>query len=69
MSNPFDDPDGVFVVLVNHEDQHCLWPRFAQVPAGWTEVFGPSSRDECLSYVEQNWTDMRPKSLIQATRA
>ncbi|AQA24622.1 MULTISPECIES: MbtH family protein [Rhodococcus] len=66
MSNPFDDEDGQFLVLVNDEGQHSLWPMFAQVPAGWVEVHGPTSRQECVDYVEANWTDMRPKSLIEA---
>ncbi|MFE3293896.1 MbtH family protein [Rhodococcus sp. NPDC059234] len=66
MSNPFDDEDGQFLVLVNDEGQHSLWPMFAEVPAGWTDVHGPASRQECIGYVEANWTDMRPKSLIEA---
>ncbi|WP_168699540.1 MbtH family protein [Gordonia paraffinivorans] len=65
MINPFDDTDGVFRVLVNHENQHSLWPEFAPVPDGWQTVFGPSGHDECLEYVEQNWRDMRPASLIR----
>ena len=66
MTNPFDNPDGVYLVLVNDENQHSLWPSFAEVPAGWTVAHGPESRDSCLEYVEHNWTDMRPKSLIEA---
>ncbi|SDU84086.1 MbtH family protein [Gordonia westfalica] len=65
MTNPFDDTDGTFRVLVNHENQHSLWPDFAPVPDGWRTVFGPSGHDECLDYVEQNWRDMRPASLIR----
>ena len=38
-SNPFDDENGTFYVLVNDEDQHSLWPSFAEVPAGWRVVF------------------------------
>lgn len=64
MTNPFDDPDGTFFVLVNAENQHSLWPSFADVPAGWTRTFGPGTRQACLDYVEDNWTDMRPQSLI-----
>jgi MbtH protein len=63
MHNPFDNPDGTFVVLVNGEGQFSLWPMFADVPAGWTTVFGPQSRDACLAYIETRWTDMRPASL------
>ncbi|WP_331743262.1 MbtH family protein (plasmid) [Streptomyces sp. NBC_01136] len=62
-SNPFDDENGEFFVVVNDEDQHSLWPTFAEVPAGWRTVFGAAGRAECLSYVEENWTDLRPKSL------
>ncbi|WP_132993049.1 MbtH family protein [Gordonia zhaorongruii] len=64
--NPFDDTDGTFLVLVNHEQQHSLWPDFAPVPHGWTRMFGPAGHDECLNYVEAHWTDMRPASLIAA---
>jgi MbtH protein len=66
VTNPFDDEDGVFLVLVNDEDQHSLWPEFAEVPAGWKVVFGPSDREQALAYVEKNWVDMRPRSLIEA---
>jgi MbtH protein len=65
-SNPFDDENGAFYVLVNDEDQHSLWPAFAEVPAGWRVVFGAAGRAECLSYVEQNWPDIRPRSLREA---
>ena len=61
--NPFDDEDGTFRVLVNDEEQHSLWPDFAPVPAGWRTVFGPDRRAACLSYVEERWTDLRPRSL------
>lgn len=63
MTNPFDAPDGTFSVLVNEEGQHSLWPDFADVPAGWTVVHGPASRDACVEYVNANWTDLRPRSV------
>lgn len=65
-TNPFDDDNGAFFVLVNHEDQHSLWPVFADIPAGWRVVHGEASRAACLDYVEKNWTDLRPKSLRDA---
>ena len=61
--NPFDDDDGSFLVLVNDEEQHSLWPTFADVPAGWRVAYGEADRAACLDYIEQNWTDIRPKSL------
>jgi MbtH protein len=59
--NPFDDPDGVFVVLTNDEGYHSLWPAFADVPAGWVVGFGEATRADCLAYVRRNWTDARPE--------
>jgi len=61
--NPFDNEDGLFFVLINDEEQHSLWPTFAEVPAGWRVVHGEASRADCVEYVDQNWTDIRPKSL------
>ncbi|MDW5327475.1 MbtH family protein [Plantactinospora sp. KLBMP9567] len=65
-TNPFDDPDGRYVVLANDEDQHSLWPENLEVPAGWSVVRESGSRQECLDYVETHWTDLRPRSLITA---
>ncbi|NTY61250.1 MbtH family NRPS accessory protein [Mycolicibacterium sphagni] len=62
-TNPFDAEDGRFYVLVNDEEQHSLWPAFAEIPAGWRVVFGEALRGECVKFVEQNWSDMRPRSL------
>jgi uncharacterized protein YbdZ (MbtH family) len=66
MSNPFEDENGTYYVLVNDENQHSLWPAFAEVPAGWRVAHGEDSRTACLAYIEENWTDMRPKSLVEA---
>lgn len=66
MTNPFEDEDGRYFALVNDEGQYSLWPTFADVPGGWTVAFGEDSRAACLNFVEENWTDMRPKSLIRA---
>jgi MbtH protein len=66
MANPFEDPDAMYLVLVNDEGQHSLWPVFIDVPDGWKSVFGEAGRQACLDYIEKSWTDMRPKSLIEA---
>ncbi|MGW7435033.1 MbtH family protein [Streptomyces sp. NPDC054849] len=65
-TNPFENPDGTYVVLTNDEGQHSLWPSFAEVPAGWTVVLPETDRQSALDYVEANWTDMRPRSLAEA---
>ncbi|TDC30239.1 MbtH family protein [Micromonospora sp. 15K316] len=62
-SNPFDNENGSFLVLVNHEDQHSLWPDSIPVPSGWIRVHGPAGRRECMDHVENHWRDLRPASL------
>ena len=69
MANPFEDPDGTYLALINDEGQYSLWPHFAEVPAGWTVVHPEDTRQACLEYIEQHWTDMRPKSLVEAMNA
>jgi MbtH protein len=66
VTNPFDDPNASYLVLVNDEGQHSLWPIFVDVPEGWNSVYGAAGREDCLAYIEKSWTDMRPKSLIEA---
>ena len=65
MTNPFEDENATFHVLVNEEGQHSLWPTFIDVPAGWTIVHASDARAACLDYINKNWTDMRPNSLIK----
>ncbi|MFJ6772542.1 MbtH family protein [Kitasatospora sp. NPDC091257] len=69
MTNPFENNDAPYLVLRNAEGQHSLWPASVEVPAGWETAFGEAGRQECLDYVEANWTDMRPKSLVEAMAA
>jgi len=63
MSSLLDDLDLDYVVLVNDEQGHSLWPASIAVPQGWTLVHGPATRDDCLGYVRENWTDIRPASV------
>ena len=60
-TNPFDDDNGTFYVLVNDEEQHSLWPTFVDVPAGWRVASDPGSRQECLDLIEQRWTGLRTR--------
>ncbi|MFB9465432.1 MbtH family protein [Streptomyces cinereospinus] len=65
-TNPFDDDTARFLVLVNDEGQHSLWPAFADVPGGWTVAHPEDTRQACLDHVAGAWTDMRPRSLAEA---
>jgi MbtH protein len=69
MTNPFEDADGSYLVLVNDERQYSLWPTHIDVPAGWTVAHDADDREGCLAYVEEHWTDMRPQSLVEAMSA
>lgn len=62
MTNPFDDPDGTYVVLMNGKKQYSLWPVIVDVPAGWQIVHPADTHAACLDYINKTWTDMRPGS-------
>ncbi|MFI6447708.1 MbtH family protein [Kitasatospora sp. NPDC050543] len=68
-TNPFENADADYLVLVNDEGQHSLWPLSVDVPAGWDTAFGPGPRAAALEYIEANWTDLRPRSLVAAAHA
>lgn len=69
MTNPFDDENGEYLVLRNNEGQYSLWPSFADVPAGWDTVGPKGLRATCLEWIDANWTDMRPLSLVRQMEA
>jgi MbtH protein len=66
MTNPFEDPDATYAVLINDERQYSLWPSAIAVPAGWTVVLDASPRQQALDLIDAQWTDMRPASLAAA---
>ncbi|MBA2324363.1 MAG: MbtH family NRPS accessory protein [Pseudonocardiales bacterium] len=57
------DDDARYEVLRNDEEQYSLWLVGLDVPAGWCRVGKEGSKDECSTYVDEVWTDMRPRSL------
>jgi MbtH protein len=67
MQNPLEAEAGDFLVLVNAEGQHSLWPAFLKVPNGWDVRVPASSRAECLAWIEAHWADIRPKSQLAET--
>jgi MbtH protein len=50
-------------VVINGEGQYSIWPARRTVPLGWEKAGKTGSKEECLSYVKEVWTDMRPLSL------
>ncbi|WP_347259098.1 MbtH family NRPS accessory protein [Methylocaldum sp.] len=53
----------VYHVVVNHEEQYSIWPEYKEVPIGWRTVGKSGPKQECLDYIKDVWTDMRPLSL------
>jgi MbtH protein len=52
-----------YAVVVNAEEQYSVWPAGRDLPAGWRHDGFTGTEDECLAYIDETWTDMRPASL------
>jgi MbtH protein len=63
MSGEGNEDSTTFRVVVNHEEQYSIWPGYKELPLGWQDAGKQGSKAECLAYIEEKWTDMRPASL------
>jgi MbtH protein len=64
-----EEDDTLYHVVVNHEEQYSIWPEYKAVPAGWRAVGKTGRKPECLDYIKERWTDMRPLSLRRQMEA
>lgn len=55
----------IYTVVLNHEEQYSIWLEYKEIPAGWKSAGKVGSKQECLDYINETWTDMRPLSLRQ----
>ena len=55
----------IYKVVVNHEEQYSIWPAERENPLGWRDGGKSGTKDACLAYIKEVWTDMRPLSLRQ----
>lgn len=55
-------------VVVNLEDQYSIWSMSKEIPSGWSEVGKSGTKEECLSYIKEVWTDMRPRNLKEVDK-
>ena len=62
MSEERDDKT-IYKVVVNDEEQYSIWPADRESPLGWKDVGKSGTKEECLAYIKEVWTDMRPLSL------
>ncbi|WP_310620086.1 MbtH family protein [Flexibacterium corallicola] len=58
-----DEDEFEYIVLINDEEQHSLWPSFKEIPLGWKQVGPTGTKAECLEYVEEAWPDITPLSV------
>jgi len=58
-----DEDKTIYKVVVNHEEQYSIWPEYRENPPGWNDVGKAGPKAECLAYIKEVWTDMRPLSL------
>lgn len=57
------EDEAIYKVVVNHEEQYSIWPTYREPPLGWREAGKEGTKEECLAYIGEVWTDMRPLSL------
>ena len=60
---PADDDDRPYTVVLNDEEQYSIWLAHQPIPPGWREAGKQGAKQECLAYIDEVWTDMRPLSL------
>ena len=58
-----DEDKTIYKVVVNHEEQYSIWPEYKENPLGWNDAEKVGTKAECLAYIKEVWTDMRPLSL------
>jgi MbtH protein len=63
------DDDALYRAVVNHEEQYSIWPLDRELPPGWSDTGRSGSKQDCLDYINEVWTDMRPLSLRRAMDA
>ena len=63
MNRDDKEDNTLYKVVVNHEEQYSIWPADRENPLGWKDAGKRGSQTECLAYIKEVWTDMRPLSL------
>ena len=58
-----EENENLFSVVINHEGQYSIWPLGKEIPTGWKKEGKTGSKNQCLEYINQVWTDITPQSL------
>lgn len=64
-----NEDNRIYKVVLNHEEQYSIWPADRENAPGWKDAGRTGPKAECLEYIKEVWTDMRPLSLRQAMAA
>jgi MbtH protein len=63
MNRDEEEDTTIYEVVVNEEEQYSIWPTEREIPWGWRAVGKSGPKADCLAYIKEVWTDMRPLSL------
>lgn len=63
MPNDEQEDTTIYKVVLNHEEQYSIWPAHRDNPSGWRDAGKSGPKGDCLAYIKEVWTDMRPLSL------
>jgi MbtH protein len=63
MSRDEHEDNTTYKVVVNHEEQYSIWPADRENAIGWRDAGKSGPKEDCLAYIKEVWTDMRPLSL------
>lgn len=58
-----------YKVVVNSDDMYSIWPADRGMVRGWRETGRKGSKKDCLKYIEEVWTDLRPPELRRKMEA
>lgn len=59
----------IYTVVINEEEQYSIWPAGREIPLGWRDAGKSGTKEECLAYIKEVWTDMRPLTLRKKMQA
>ena len=63
MNNEEREDNRTYRVVINHEEQYSIWPAERENALGWFDAGRQGTKEECLAYINDVWTDMRPLSM------
>ncbi|MEM8674912.1 MAG: MbtH family NRPS accessory protein [Cyanobacteria bacterium P01_G01_bin.67] len=63
MSQDNQEDKTIYLVVMDEEERYSIWPEYKEIPYSWKAEGKSGLKPECLAYIKEVWTDMRPLSL------